>query len=85
MKDRKRRHIVVIPVQDRQPSLGKTVENLALGPKDILPAAQIPDVSFSDIRNHSNLRVCHPGQGIDFSQMIHPHLHHSHLGLTGDL
>ena len=61
------------------------MKNLALGSKNIFPAAQIPDVSFSDIRNHGNLRVCHPGQDIDFSQMIHPHLDHRHLGLTGDL
>ena len=71
----------VVPVEDSQPVPLQVGEDLALGLKDVLPAAQVLNVGVADVGDEGHIRLHQPGQVVDFPGVVHAQLHHTHLML----
>ena len=54
-------------------------QQLALGPENILPAAQTLDVGVANIRDDPHIGLDDTGQIVDLAKFVHPHLQHRDL------
>ena len=69
----------IIPVEHHQPAGPDVGQQLALGPEDVLPAAQALDVGVPDVGDDSHVRLDDLPQVVDLPRAVHPHLQHADL------
>ena len=69
----------IVSVQNQQAVLFDIGQQLALGLKNIFPAAQPLDMGVSDVGDHAHVGPDDVGQVIDFTQLVHAHLHHAQV------
>ena len=67
----------IIPVEHQQKAETDVGQQLALGPEDVLPAAQALDVGVPDVGDDSHVRLDDLPQLVDLPRAVHPHLQHA--------
>ena len=69
----------VVSVEDQDPVPLHMGQQLTLGLKDILPAAQSLDMGVTDVGDNPHVRLHNAGQVVDLPEFVHAHLQHTHL------
>ena len=73
----------VVPVEYRQAIFLQMRKNLAFRLQDSLPAAQILNMSVTNVGDHGDIRAHHGTQILDLSEMVHSRFDHRRLMLRG--